>query len=68
MAAQVKQFIDTLGGMWFEGELEGKATGMFVSTGSIHGGQETTILSSLAPLITSAWSSSACATARIRRS
>lgn len=51
MAAQVKQFIDTLGGMWFEGELEGKATGMFVSTGSIHGGQETTILSSLAPLI-----------------
>jgi NAD(P)H dehydrogenase (quinone) len=51
MAAQVKQFIDTLGGMWFEGELEGKATGMFVSTGSVHGGQETTILSSLAPLI-----------------
>jgi NAD(P)H dehydrogenase (quinone) len=51
MAAQVKQFIDTLGGMWFEGELEGKATGMFVSTGSIHGGQETTILSSLVPLI-----------------
>ncbi|MEF8817288.1 MAG: NAD(P)H:quinone oxidoreductase [Salinibacter sp.] len=51
MAAQVKQFIDTLGGMWFEGELEGKATGMFVSTGSIHGGQETTILTSLAPLI-----------------
>ena len=37
--------------MWFEGELEGKATGMFVSTGSIHGGHETTILSSLAPLI-----------------
>jgi len=51
MAAQVKQFIDTLGGMWFEGELEGKATGMFVSTGSIHGGHETTILTSLAPLI-----------------
>ncbi|MEF8940111.1 MAG: NAD(P)H:quinone oxidoreductase [Salinivenus sp.] len=51
MAAQVKQFIDTLGGLWYEGELEGKATGMFVSTGSIHGGQETTILSSLAPLI-----------------
>jgi NAD(P)H dehydrogenase (quinone) len=51
MAAQVKQFLDTLGGMWFEGELEGKATGMFVSTGSIHGGQETTILSSLALLI-----------------
>jgi NAD(P)H dehydrogenase (quinone) len=51
MAAQVKQFIDTLGGMWFEGELEGKATGVFVSTGSIHGGHETTIFTSLAPLI-----------------
>ena len=51
MAAQVKQFIDTLGGMWFEGELEGKATGIFVSTGSIHGGHETTILTSLVPLI-----------------
>jgi NAD(P)H dehydrogenase (quinone) len=51
MAAQVKQFIDTLGGMWFKGELEGKATGVFVSTGSIHGGHETTILTSLVPLI-----------------
>lgn len=51
MAAQVKQFIDTLGGMWFEGELEGKATGVFVSTGSIHGGHETTVLTSLVPLI-----------------
>jgi len=51
MAAQVKQFIDTLGGMWFKGELEGKATGLFVSTGSIHGGHETTILTSLVPLI-----------------
>jgi len=51
MAAQVKQFIDTLGGMWFEGELEGKATGVFVSTGSIHGGHETTILTSLVPLV-----------------
>jgi NAD(P)H dehydrogenase (quinone) len=51
MAAQVKQFIDTLGGMWFEGELEGKATGLFVSTGSIHGGHETTVLTSLVPLV-----------------
>jgi NAD(P)H dehydrogenase (quinone) len=51
MAAQVKQFIDTLGGMWYTGELEGKATGVFVSTGSIHGGHETTILTSLVPLI-----------------
>jgi len=64
---QVKQFIDTLGGVWFEGELEGKATGVFVSTGSIHGGHETTILTSLVPSFTSAWCSSACATARIRR-
>jgi NAD(P)H dehydrogenase (quinone) len=51
MAAQVKQFMDTLGGLWFNGELEGKATGVFVSTGSIHGGHETTVLTSLVPLL-----------------
>ncbi|MFP4229072.1 MAG: hypothetical protein ACLFTE_09625 [Salinivenus sp.] len=37
--------------MWFEEELEGKPTGMFLSTRSIHGGYETTILTSLAPLV-----------------
>lgn len=51
MAAQMKQFIDTLGGLWFNGELEDKATGLFVSTGTIHGGHESTILTSLVPLL-----------------
>lgn len=51
MPAQVKQFLDTLGGMWAQGELEDKATGIFTSTATIHGGQESTILTSLVPLL-----------------
>src|ERR1700745_4253851 len=51
MSAQMKQFIDTTGSLWLKGELEDKATGIFTSTGTIHGGQETTILTALVPLI-----------------
>lgn len=51
MSAQMKQFIDTTGGMWQRGELEDKATGVFASTATIHGGQESTILTSLVPLL-----------------
>ena len=51
MSAQMKQFVDTTGGLWLKGELEDKATGIFTSTASIHGGQETTILTALVPLI-----------------
>ncbi len=51
MCAQMKAFIDTTAGMWQKGELESKAAGVFVSTASIHGGQETTILTSLVPLL-----------------
>src|SRR4029078_8898368 len=51
MSAQMKQFVDTTGGLWLKGELEDKATGIFTSTATIHGGQETTILTALAPLI-----------------
>lgn len=51
MTAQMKQFIDTTGPLWQNGELEDKATGIFTSTATIHGGQETTILTSLVPLI-----------------
>ncbi len=51
MCAQMKAFIDTTAGMWQKGELENKAAGVFVSTASIHGGQETTILTSLVPLL-----------------
>jgi len=51
MSAQMKQFIDTTASLWLKGELEDKPTGIFTSTGTIHGGQETTILTSLVPLI-----------------
>ena len=44
MSAQMKQFVDTTGGLWLKGGLEDKATGIFTSTATIHGGQETTIL------------------------
>lgn len=50
MASQMKQFIDTLGGEWAEGALEDKPAGIFTSTASIHGGQETTLLSMMIPL------------------
>ena len=51
MSAQVKQFIDTAGGLWAEGKLEDKATGIMSSSNTLHGGQESTILSSMIPLI-----------------
>ena len=38
MTAQMKQFLDTTGGLWLKGELEDKATGIFTSTASILGG------------------------------
>ena len=51
MPAQIKQYLDSAGALWMNGELEGKATGIFSSTGSIHGGQETTAITSLVPLL-----------------
>lgn len=51
MTAQMKQFIDTTGGLWAKGELEDKVTGIFTSTATIHGGQESTILTALVPLL-----------------
>ncbi|CAN5617019.1 NAD(P)H:quinone oxidoreductase [soil metagenome] len=51
MPSQVKQFIDTTGPLWQQGELEDKATGIFTSTATIQGGQETTIITSLIPLL-----------------
>ncbi len=51
MAAQMKQLFDTMGGLWMQGALEGKPAGVFTSTGSTHGGQETTIFTMMAPLL-----------------
>ncbi|WP_332632772.1 NAD(P)H:quinone oxidoreductase [Halalkalibacter flavus] len=45
MAAQMKQFIDTTGGLWFEGKLANKAVSAMSSASNAHGGQEATILS-----------------------
>lgn len=51
VSSQLKNQIDQLSSLWLRGELEGKPAGVFVSTGSLHGGQETTILTLAAPLI-----------------
>lgn len=45
MAAQMRNFLDQTGGLWFGGKLVGKVGSVFVSTASQHGGQETTITS-----------------------
>lgn len=51
MTAQMKQLIDSTASLWLKGELEGKPAGVFTSTASSHGGQETTLLTMMAPLI-----------------
>lgn len=51
MAAALKHFLDTTGGIWQSGSLIGKPAGCFTSTASLHGGQETTLLSMMLPLI-----------------
>jgi len=45
MAAQMKNFLDQTGPLWFTGKLVGKVGSVFASTASQHGGQETTITS-----------------------
>ncbi|HET7315436.1 NAD(P)H:quinone oxidoreductase [Salinisphaera sp.] len=51
MAAPLKYFIDTLSGQWLSGTLAGKPGAVFTSTASLHGGQETTLVSMMLPLI-----------------
>ena len=45
VAAELKAFIDSLGGLWFQGKLNGKVGAVFGSTSSQHGGNEATLLS-----------------------
>src|ERR1700686_5393487 len=45
MCAQMRNFLDQTGGLWAKGSLVGKAASVFASTGTQHGGQETTITS-----------------------
>jgi NAD(P)H dehydrogenase (quinone) len=51
MTAQMKRFIDSTVKLWLEGALEGKPAGIFTSTATTHGGQETTLLSMMIPLM-----------------
>ncbi len=44
MAAQMKNFLDQTGGLWFQGKLIGKVGSVFTSSNTQHGGQESTIL------------------------
>jgi len=51
MASPLKYFLDTTGDLWLSGALVGKPAGAFTSTGSLHGGQETTLLTMMMPLL-----------------
>lgn len=51
MAAPLKHFIDTTGAEWASGALAGKPAALFTSTSSMHGGQESTLLSMALPLL-----------------
>lgn len=51
MAAPMKFFLDGTGDLWISGALAGKPACVFTSTASLHGGQETTLLSMMLPLL-----------------
>jgi NAD(P)H dehydrogenase (quinone) len=51
MTAQMKRFLDSTVELWLKGDLEGKPVGIFTSTATTHGGQETTPLSMMIPLL-----------------
>lgn len=51
MAAPLKYFLDTTSALWLDGTLAGKPAAVFTSSSSMHGGQETTLLSMMIPLL-----------------
>ncbi len=51
MAAPLKYFLDSTSGIWINGSLIGKPAGVFTSTSSLHGGQESTLLTMMLPLL-----------------
>jgi NAD(P)H dehydrogenase (quinone) len=51
MTAQMKQLFDSTAQLWLAGELEGKPGAVFTSTASTHGGQETTLVSMMIPML-----------------
>ena len=50
ISAELKAYVDGLGGLWFQGRLNGKVGSVFGSTSSRHGGNETTLLSIYSPM------------------
>lgn len=51
MAAPLKAFLDTTSELWLKGSLAGKPAAVFTSTSTLHGGQESTLLSMMLPLL-----------------
>jgi NAD(P)H dehydrogenase (quinone) len=51
MAASLKYFLDSTGADWLKGTLSGKPAGVFTSSSSLHGGQESTLLTMAVPLL-----------------
>ena len=51
MAAPMKYFIDSTAGLWLKGALIGKPASVFTSSGSMHGGNETTLITMMLPLM-----------------
>jgi len=51
MAAPLKQFLDTTGGLWVSGAMVGKPAAVFTSTQTQHGGNESTLLTMMLPLL-----------------
>jgi NAD(P)H dehydrogenase (quinone) len=51
MAAPLKYFLDGTSSLWLRGTLAGKPAALFTSTGTLHGGQETTLVSMMLPLL-----------------
>jgi len=51
MAAPLKYFIDRTSGLWLSGAMIDKPAGVFTSTSTLHGGQETTLISMMLPLL-----------------
>jgi len=51
MAAPLKYFLDATGSLWLSGVLAGKPAAVFTSTSTLHGGQESTLISMMLPLL-----------------
>ena len=51
MAAALKYFLDSTSDLWLSGAIAGKPAAVFTSTSSLHGGQETTLISMMLPLL-----------------